>query len=139
TAPSIPAGWTADPVQNGINFVSTTNNADSAPNAMFALDPSTVGGGTNLTTPSVAIPSTNAVLEFRNRYDTEAGWDGGVLEISIGGGGFTDIITAGGSFIQNGYNGVLGANGVNNPLIGRNAWNGNSNGYLTSSVRLPAS
>jgi hypothetical protein len=138
TAPSIPAGWTADVVQSGINFVTTTNNADSAPNAAYALDPATVGGGTNLTSPPIAIANANAGVEFRNRYDTEAGWDGGVLEISVGGGAFQDILAAGGSFIQNGYNGTLGANGANNPLAGRQAWNGNSNGYLTSAVRLPA-
>jgi hypothetical protein len=138
TAPTLPANWTADIVQNGINFLTTTNNADSAPNAAFAANPATVGGGSNLTSPSISIASPSAVVEFRNRYDTEVGWDGGVLEISINGGAFQDVITAGGSFIQNGYNGTLGANGANNPLAGRNAWNGNSNGYLTSSVRLPA-
>jgi hypothetical protein len=139
TAPAFPAGWTAVSVQSGINFVTTTNNVSSAPNAAFALDPATVGGGTNLTSPSVAIASAAGVVEFANRYDTEAGWDGGVLEISIAGGAFQDVIAAGGAFVQNGYNGLLGANGANNPLAGRNAWNGNSNGYITSSVRLPAS
>ena len=139
TAPAIPAGWVATPVQSGIPFVTTTNTPNSAPNAAFAADPATVGGGTDLTTPSIAIPTANAAVEFRNRYDSEAGWDGGVLEISIGGGGFTDIITAGGTFLQNGYTGVLGSNGVNNPLAGRNAWNGDSAGYITSIVKLPAS
>lgn len=141
TIPALPAGWTAVSVQNGINFATTTNNPDSAPNAAFALDPATVGGGTNLTTPTIAMPTstTGADIEFRNRYDTEPGWDGGVLEISVGGGVFTDIVTAGGSFVFNGYNGILGANGANNPLAGRNAWNGNSGGYLTTLVRLPAS
>src|SRR5690606_18455398 len=60
------------------------------------------------------------------------------LEIKIGSGGFQDIITAGGSFIENGYVGTLGANGVNNPLAGRNSWNGDSGGYITTTVQLPA-
>jgi len=139
TAPAFPAGWTAAPVQSGITFVTTTNTPDSGPNAAFAADPATVGGGTNLASPAFPITVAGAIVEFRNRYDTEPGWDGGVLEISIGGGPFQDIIVAGGSFVQNGYTGILGANGANNPLAGRNAWNGNSNGYITSSVRLPAS
>jgi hypothetical protein len=139
TAPAIPAGWVVTPVQSGIPFVTTTNTPDSAPNAAFAADPATVGGGTDMTTPTIAIPTANAAVEFRNRYDSEPGWDGGVLEISIAGGPFTDIITAGGTFLQNGYTGVLGANGVNNPLAGRNSWNGNSAGYLTTVVKLPAS
>ena len=137
TAPAFPAGWTAVSVQSGVNFVNSTLNPDTAPNAPYAIDPITVGGGTDLTSPSIPITSPAATVSFRNRYDTEAGWDGGVLEISIGAGAFQDIITAGGSFIENGYNGSLGA-GVNNPLANRNAWNGLSGGYINSTVRLPA-
>ncbi len=138
TAPAFPAGWTATPILNGTNFVTTTTNPDTPPNSAYALDPITVGGGTDLTSPTIPITASAATVSFRNRYDTEPGWDGGVLEISVNGGPFQDIITAGGRFIQNGYNGVLGSNGVNNPLVGRNAWNGNSNGYINSTVRLPA-
>src|SRR5436190_4204697 len=137
TALSFPAGWTPTSVQSGISFVTSTSNSNSAPNAAFAADPTTVGGGTDLTTPAVPITAQAAVLTFRNRFDTEAGWDGGVVEISIAGGAFQDIITAGGAFIANGYNGPLGP-GTNNPLSNRPAWSGNSNGYLTTSIRLPA-
>ena len=137
TAPALPAGWTAASVSSGVNFVVTTNNPDTAPNTVFALDPVATGGGTDLTSPSMAITSQAAIVSFRNSYNTEDGWDGGALEISIGAGAFQDIITAGGSFIENGYNGTLGA-GVNNPLASRAAWTGNSGGYITSRVRLPA-
>lgn len=138
TAPAFPAGWTAVPVAGGINFVASATGPDTAPNSAFALDPLTVGGGTDLTSPAMAITSAAATVSFRNKYATEGGWDGGVLEISVGGGPFQDIIAAGGAFIQNGYNGMLGANGANNPLAGRNAWSGDSGGYITSIVRLPA-
>lgn len=138
TAPALPAGWTASSVQSGVNFITTTINADTAPNSAFALNPTSVGGGTDLTSPSMPITASAAVVNFRNRYDTEAGWDGGVLEISIAGSAFQDVITAGGAFLQNGYNGTLGV-GTNNPLNGRAAWTGNSSGYLDTTVRLPAS
>lgn len=138
TAPGFPAGWTAAAVAGGVNFVTSTTGPDTAPNSAFALDPLTVGGGTDLTSPSIPITSAAATVSFRNKYATEAGWDGGVLEISIGAGAFQDIITAGGAFVQNGYNGILGANGANNPLAGRNAWNGDSAGYITSIARMPA-
>ena len=62
-----------------------------------------------------------------------------LLEISVAGAAFQDIITAGGRFIENGYTSILGSNGVNNPIAGRNAWSGNSGGYVTTTVRLPAS
>lgn len=137
-APGLPAGWTAASIQGGVNFVTTTTGPDSAPNAAFALDPTTVGGGTDLTSPSIPITAAAAIISFRNNYSTEAGWDGGVLEISIDGAPFQDIIAAGGSFIQNGYNDTLG-NSTNNPLIGRAAWTGESNGYVTTIVRMPPS
>ncbi|MBK8465613.1 MAG: M36 family metallopeptidase [Chloracidobacterium sp.] len=137
TAPAFPAGWAAAVVQSGINFVTSNTTPDTAPNVAFALDPTTVGGGTDLTSPSIAINSAAATVTFRNNYDTEPGWDGGVLEISIGAGAFQDVITAGGAFVQNGYNGSLGA-GANNPIASRSAWTGNSAGYITSIVRLPA-
>ncbi|MEO6589931.1 MAG: M36 family metallopeptidase, partial [Pyrinomonadaceae bacterium] len=138
TAPAFPAGWTAVSVQSGINFVNSTLNPDTAPNSAFAADPATVGGGSDLTSPPIAITAPAAMVSFRNRFDTEGGWDGGVLEISINDGAFQDIITAGGRFIENGYNGSLGA-GANNPLANRNAWNGDSGGYINTTVQLPAS
>jgi hypothetical protein len=138
-APAFPAGWTAVSVSSGIIFVNSPLNPDTAANSAFAADPIAVGGGSDLTSPSIPITAQAATVSFRNRFDTEAGWDGGVLEISVNGGPFQDIITAGGRFIENGYSGVLGANGANNPLAGRNAWNGLSGGYITSTVQLPAS
>lgn len=137
TAPSFPAGWTVTTESGGTAFVNSTANPSTPPNAAFALDPLTVGGGTSLVSPTIAISSAAATLSFRHSYDTEAGWDGGVLEISINGGAFQDILAAGGSFVTNGYNGQLGS-GTNNPIANRNAWNGNSLGYLTTTARLPA-
>ncbi|MEP7212830.1 MAG: M36 family metallopeptidase, partial [Acidobacteriota bacterium] len=137
TAPAFPAGWTAVSVASGINFVTTTTNSNSAPNSAFAADPTTVGGGSDLTSPAIPITASAATISFRNRFDTEAGWDGGALEISIAGGAFNDIESAGGSFLQNGYNGTLGA-GANNPMANRNAWSGDSGGYITTVAKLPA-
>ncbi len=137
-APGFPAGWTTAVEAGGISFVNSTTTPDSAPNAAFALDPLTVGGATSLTSPSIPITAQASTVTFRNNYNTEAGWDGGVLEISIGAGGFTDIVAAGGSFITGDYNGTLGV-GANNPLASRRAWNGNSAGYVTTKASLPAS
>ncbi len=136
-APDFPAGWTAVPIAGGINFVTTATAPDSAPNSAFASDPATVGGGSDLTSPNFAITSRSALVSFRHKYNTEAGWDGGALEISIGGGAFQDILAAGGTFLQNGYNSSLGA-GSNNPIASRSAWNGDSGGYITTVLRLPS-
>ncbi|MEO8648899.1 MAG: M36 family metallopeptidase, partial [Acidobacteriota bacterium] len=136
-APAFPGGWTATSISGGINFVTSTNGADTPPNVAFAVDPPTVGGGTDLTSPSILISAQAATVSFRNFYDTEPGFDGGVLEISIGAGPFQDIVSAGGSFIQNGYNGLIHPSSANNPLAGKLGWTGNSKTYLTTIARLP--
>jgi hypothetical protein len=136
-APAFPAGWTAASIAGGVNFVTSTTNPDTPPNSAFALDPLTVGGGTDLTSPEIPVTSPASFVSFRNRFNTEPGFDGGVLEISINGGAFQDILTAGGAFIEGGYNGTLGP-GTNNPLINRAAWNGNSGGYITTKAQFPA-
>jgi hypothetical protein len=136
-APALPAGWTTAATGSGTNWVTSTAAADSPPNAAFTTDPSTAGGA-DLTTPAFNITSPQAQLVFRNNYNTENSWDGGVLEISVGGAAFQDIIAAGGSWVSGGYNGQLGTSS-SNPLSGRNAWTGNSNGFITTAVKLPAS
>ena len=59
-----------------------------------------------------------------------------MLEISIGGGAWTDILTAGGSFVRGGYNYTLGS-AYSNPLSGRQAWSGISGGFISTVVNLP--
>jgi hypothetical protein len=121
-----------------------TTNADTAPNSVFAPESTASASEADLTTPSIPISSPAATVSFRHRFDTEAAWDGGVIDISIGGGSFTDIVSAGGSFITNGYNSTMTAATPSgtytpNPLNGRQGWTGNSNGFITTTVRLPAS
>ncbi|MEJ7702021.1 MAG: FG-GAP-like repeat-containing protein [Pyrinomonadaceae bacterium] len=137
TAPALPTGWTTTQTGAGTLFVTSSNTTDSAPNSVFTTNPSTVGGGADLTSPEIQISALAATVTFRNKYDTEAGWDGGVLEISINGGAFQDILAAGGSFVEGGYNGTLGESSVN-PLANRQAWTGNSGGFITTTARLPA-
>ena len=74
-------------------------------------------------------------MTFFHSYDLESGFDGAVLEISINGGAFTDIVAAGGT-ISPPYNGTISA-GTLNPMAGRPAWTGNSGGYVSALVTLP--
>ena len=60
-----------------------------------------------------------------------------MLEISIGGGAFQDILAAGGSFAVGGYNGTISVN-FGSPIGGRQAWTGNSAGFVTTTVNIPA-
>lgn len=143
TPPALPAGWTAS---NGINpdgvLWQTSNSglpsppANTTPNAAWVNDPAVISDK-YLDSPPIQIAQLeNAELMFRNNYSLEAGRDGGVLEISIDGGPFQDILAAGGSFGQGGYNGTISAC-CGNPLAGRNAWTGSSGGFIQTSVGLP--
>ncbi|MDB6110994.1 MAG: conserved repeat domain protein, partial [Pedosphaera sp.] len=143
TAPALPTDWTTSVSDAGVSWESSTGAADSAPNAVFAAEPPSPGL-TELVTPSIPILSSAAQLTFRNRYDIEgdpiassAAYDGGVLEIAIGNGGFTDILAAGGGFAGGGYTATVDP-ADDNPLAGRQVWSGNSGGFITTTVNLPA-
>ncbi|HZR18272.1 MAG TPA: immunoglobulin domain-containing protein [Verrucomicrobiae bacterium] len=147
SSPGFPAGWSTS-VASGVlaNWASTNGFSDTAPNSVFAADAGTAGQ-TDLVSPPIAIVSSAAQLTFRHNYNlafhsiahphTLTYYDGGVLQISIGGGAFSDIVTAGGSFSSGGYNCTLSA-GTANPLAGAAAWGSNSMGWVTTTVVLPA-
>ncbi len=137
TPPAVPAGWVVTSTLPAMTFVSTTASSDTAPNSMFATDPTATGGSTELTSPVLAGQAQAATVSFRHRYNSESGWDGGVLEISIAGGAWQDIVSAGGTFLQNGYNGFM-ATSTGNPIGNRFGWTGDSGGYLTTVARMPA-
>lgn len=143
TAPALPAGWVAANAAGPAPlWVTTTTNVDSAPNAAFVNNPNVVSDK-RLDTPAIPIQTASAQLSFRSAWALESGWDGAVLEISIDGGAFQDILAAGGSFVTGGYNGTVSSS-FGNPIGGRQAWTNLSGGtaatptYITTTVNLPA-
>jgi hypothetical protein len=145
TSPALPPGWTA---VNGINpdgiLWQTSDSGDptppavTPPNAAWVNDPNTISDK-YLYSPTGAIkPGASAILTFWHNYALDEGFDGGVLEISVDGGPFQDILEAGGFFEQGGYNGTI-STCCGNPLGGRQAWTGNSSGFVNTWVDLPVS
>ena len=146
TPPALPAGWTSSFTPGPANctpggtcalgtpWTTSAINPSSPPNSAFHNDPGCVTDS-NLDTPAFIFP-TGALLDFRNNYDLENGLDGGVLEISINGGPFTDFVAAGGTFMFGGYNGTISTTSFS-PIAGRQAWTGNSNGYPSVFARMP--
>ncbi len=136
TAPALPAGWTTSSTV-GTNWSTEATVRDTVPNAAFAPDV-TLKGTNDLISPSIALPAGPNQLTFRHSYNFEAAggitYDGGVLEIKIGAGAFTDIQAAGGTFLAGGYNSTIGSD---NGLLGRAAWSGNSVNFVTTTVDLP--
>ena len=144
-APALPAGWTTFAGGSQSLWVTSSSTRDSVPNSAFTACAAT-SGSNGLVTANIALPpGPAATLSFRNNYNLEArtfdqttAYDGGVLEIKIGAGSFTDILTAGGSFLSGGYNRTVSSS-YSNPLGGRRAWSGNSHGFTNTVVTLPAS
>jgi len=142
TPPVLPPGWTAiNAIDPDRIFWQTSDSGDpsppaqSLPNAAWVNDPDTISDK-YLDSPTGTInPNASADLHFSNNYALEDTFDGGVLEISVDGGPFQDILAAGGSFVRGGYNGTI-STCCGNPLSGRQAWTGSSGGFIDTDVDL---
>ena len=141
--PALPPGWVAGNADGPPPpWVTSATDPDTAPNDAFVDDPDEVSDKRLET--EIFVPSPLVQLRFRNSFNLEASggtfWDGGVLEISspnINAGFYTDVTdpSVGATFVTGGYNAILFEGGFN-PLAGRTAWSGNSNGYITTVVNL---
>jgi hypothetical protein len=142
TAPQLPSGWTTSATGIGAPFVTRTDRADTPPNSVYTTDPNNISTAV-IVSPSIRIGGNSPKLIFRHAYNTEASWDGGVLEIKIGNGAFQDILAASGTFVQNPYRATPLNNTGGNPIGGRRAWTGLSGGstanptFITTEVNLP--
>jgi Zn-dependent metalloprotease len=88
-----------------------------------------------LVTPQMTCPA-SGLLAFWHNYNTESGYDGGVIEISTAGTGgpWTDL---GGQVTLNGYNSTISA-AYGNPIGGQSAFSGSSGGWIKTIVDLSA-
>ena len=134
-APALPPDWTSTASGAETPWATSDSGSFSPPNGAFAPNPA-AAGSTELISPSFQVETNGTKVTFQNQYDTEPGFDGMVLEISIGDGPFQDLLAAGGSFAVGGYNGVISPN-TGSSIGGRQAWTGNSNGYLTTVAIMP--
>lgn len=134
TAPALPSGWSSTGGGGQSAWVTATTQRDTLPNAAYSTD-ATSTGSNQLVSATVALPLGASQLTFKHRYELESGFDGGVLEIKIGAGSFTDILTAGGSFAGGGYNSSLGSG---NALGARSAWSGTNATFTSVVANLPA-
>jgi hypothetical protein len=148
--PALPPDWLATNALGPPPLWVTSNSgvplppADTSPNAASIDDPAVVSDK-RLDSLAFPIPPAHPLqLTFRQNFNLEAsdvdpnlGFDGGVLEVSFDGGNtFQDILDAGGSFVQGGYNRTISTD-RGSPIAGRQAWSGNSEGFITTVVNLP--
>jgi Zn-dependent metalloprotease len=100
---------------------------------LWGYDQSSVSDSAIQMRSDVSLPAGDAAyLHFRHAHDFESAYDGGVIEVSIDGGAWSD---AGYLITENGYNGIL-STCCSNPLGGRDAYAGESYGYLSSRLDL---
>ncbi len=130
--PALPNGWTSS-----LLWQTSTNTPDTTPNCARAQAQEMQNLGfrfldQNLTSPPVPVSYPNAILSFRHKFKLSPE-SGATLEISIDGGGFTQITQAGGQFSEGAYSG----NAASNPF-GPFGWNGQESNYIRTTVRLPA-
>jgi len=144
TAPALPASWTT--AEFGFTWTTTTDTPDTPPNCVAATGLDHVSEA-YLDSPLIDVGDTTHLVRFKHRFVLEAsagdggpgvGLDGGVLEIAIGPGDYQDIVTAGGVFLAGGYTHTI-SNQTGSLIGGRQAWSGDSGGYIFTIVRLPPS
>ena len=136
--PALPTGWSSTTWVTS-NSGAPMPPADTLPNAVFVDDPATVTDKQLLSPNRSTLCDAGPVqVFFRNNFSLQDGFDGGVLEVSFDDGQmFQDVLAAGGMFVVGGYNGTVNSC-CGNPLAGRQAWTGNSGGFIDSIVSLPA-
>jgi hypothetical protein len=137
TSPALPAGWTSTVVPPGsaIDWQTQAFTADTPPNMVIALPPG-IQSDRYLDSPAFVVNGPLPRVRFRHRNTLSTNEDGAVLEISINGAAYVDILAAGGSFVLGPYNNTL-AN-ASSPLNGRQVWSNLPSGYQTTVALLPA-
>ena len=132
--PGLPAGWTISPLSGNTWSISSVHSV-SAPNSFFAVNAPVSTDMTLHTSATYSLlPNTvsnYSTLSFWHRFDTEEGWDGGVVEVSNNGG--SSWVDLGSRMSFGKYNGSLG---TGSPLANRAAFTGNSNGFMKTVVNL---
>ena len=126
--------WTVDNLEGTSTFSITNSNSSSPVNSWFTPNEGD-GNNTNAIILDPVMLGDGGELSFSHLYNTESGWDGGMVEISTNGGtSWTDL---GPNMTQNGYNGGLG-NGSNGTIANRSAFTGNSGGFIETVIDLSA-
>lgn len=145
--PGLSPGWTSAASGGDVPWTTTTNPPPNSPQmgseGLFippprntsVMVPDSAGiGESTLTSPPFNVVTPQAQLYFREAFAVSNAFDGGILEIAIGSQPFQEIVQAGGSFVEGGYNVTLADN---NPLGPRPGWSGDSGGWLSALVNLP--
>jgi extracellular elastinolytic metalloproteinase len=131
TSSSLPSAW-ASSSSTSTQWTVSSSQSYSAPYSFFALELATPSLQTLTTTGSYNLTRVST-LSFYHNYNTESGFDGGVVEISTDNGiSWIDL----GPYIKvNGYNSRI-ASDAGTVLDGRSAFSGISGGFVQTIINL---
>jgi subtilisin family serine protease len=140
--PAQGSGWTFEVAQNDTTPPSPTwawmsdPNAHSPTHSFFSDSSAPLGiKDDRLIAPPQDLSATSHLI-FWHQFKFEAGFDGGVLEVSNDGGNtWVDVLAGGGSFISGGYNDSIDPD-LGSPIAGRAAWSGISDSAPTAMDRV---
>ncbi|MEO5559339.1 MAG: hypothetical protein ABIO49_05995 [Dokdonella sp.] len=139
--------WVASGSGAGANFTLVADQSHSPTHSWFSPDAAAIGDHSIATANPLAITA-STTFDFWHSFNTETNtgattfYDGAVLEYSLDGTTWTDILAASGTIpadpsriTTGGYSGVI-SSGFSNPLAGRMAWSGNSGGFVHVVVNM---
>ena len=130
-------GWVSASAEGANTWTLSTANPVAGSSQHWHVDDQTTTSDSSLTSPVAVLPSDRSPLSFhfqnaQNLESRTAGgcWDGGMLEISVDGGAFTQVDNS--LLGTDPYDGALNAG----PLNGSQAWCGDPQDYLKSIVDI---
>lgn len=138
-----PGNFTAAGSGAGSNFSIVTTAANSPTQSWFVQSATAPSDRQLALTNPVAISTPGYTLSFFHRFDLESPWDGGVLEYSLDGATWFDILAGNGGaipananrFQTGGYTTTINST-ASGPLPGRRAWSGDSVTFINTIVNL---
>ena len=123
--------WSISNGAGTLDWILGTGNPHSDISAWFASDPGSASDQYLSSAGLLTVPA-NGQLNFWHSYNTEADFDGGVVEVSTNGVVWNDL---GPYMTQGGYNSTI-PTAYGSPIGGRAAFSGNSGGYIETQVDL---
>jgi len=131
TGSSIPSSW-ASTSTTTTQWVVSSSQSFSSPNSFFCQNLATASLQTLTTTGSYSLTNVST-FSFYHNYNTESGYDGGVVEITIDNG--INWIDLGPYMKVNGYNTIIAAD-AGTLIAGKSGFSGTSGGFIQTVVSL---
>ncbi|MBK8349474.1 MAG: M36 family metallopeptidase [Saprospiraceae bacterium] len=125
-------GWDIEKIE-GVEDWLPTGDLYRSPDISFNIINAALDSDASLRSIPYNVTGNNPAMRFWHRYNTEAGNDGGFVEISVNNG--TYIPVKNDKFIRNGYNGPLAYSTLAIPAL--EAFSGNSGGAWTGNLSGP--